>query len=181
MPPPGGFCANVKERRITFRNKKAARALLRAARLTTAGFPRFCRYHQQLAVREGSAARENRRESPKSPQILAGVYHTFGGLGNNREFRLLVIGTVSGEPPKRPSPLTKRQSGMNVEVCPPVGLVTCPNCQVAMPRISLTPPENEKPLRKAIYRCPRCGAETGRWIVLWGRKENSPAWPAGFF
>jgi hypothetical protein len=49
---------------------------------------------------------------------------------------------------------------------PPIGLVTCPNCQVEMLRISLTEPEDEKALRKAIYRCPRCATETARWIVL---------------
>ena len=65
-----------------------------------------------------------------------------------------------------PAPLTKRQSGTKVEISHPIGLVTCPNCRVEMPRISLTEPEDEKALRKAIYRCPRCGAETGRWIVL---------------
>jgi hypothetical protein len=65
-----------------------------------------------------------------------------------------------------PSPLTRRQSGMHVEVCQQVGLVTCPNCQVLMPRISLEAPEAGNALRKALYRCPRCGAETARWIVL---------------
>jgi hypothetical protein len=49
---------------------------------------------------------------------------------------------------------------------PPIGLVTCPNCQVEMLRISLTEQEDEKALRKAIYRCPRCATETARWIVL---------------
>jgi hypothetical protein len=61
----------------------------------------------------------------------------------------------------RPDPLAKH--GMNVEVCQQVGLVTCPNCQVLMPRVSLQAPENGKTLRKAVYCCPRCGAQTGRW------------------
>jgi hypothetical protein len=48
----------------------------------------------------------------------------------------------------------------------PVGLVTCPNCQVLMPRISLKPSETANDLNEASYRCPRCGTETRRWIAL---------------
>jgi hypothetical protein len=48
----------------------------------------------------------------------------------------------------------------------PVGLVTCPNCMVVMPRVSLKSSEAEKTLCEAIYRCPRCDAETRRWIAL---------------
>ena len=47
----------------------------------------------------------------------------------------------------------------------PVGLVTCPNCKVEMPRISLQPSE-EANLHEAIYHCPQCGTETRRWISL---------------
>jgi hypothetical protein len=47
----------------------------------------------------------------------------------------------------------------------PVGLVTCPNCRVEMPRISLQPSEAEN-LHEAVYRCPKCEAETRRWIAL---------------
>jgi hypothetical protein len=47
----------------------------------------------------------------------------------------------------------------------PIGLVTCPNCRVVMPRISLQPWDAEN-LHEAIYRCPRCEAETRRWIKL---------------
>jgi hypothetical protein len=46
-----------------------------------------------------------------------------------------------------------------------VGLVTCPNCRVEMPRISLQPSDEEN-LHEAIYRCPKCEAETRRWIAL---------------
>ena len=46
-----------------------------------------------------------------------------------------------------------------------VGLVTCPNCRVVMPRISLQPSEEEN-LHEAEYHCPRCDAETRRWIKL---------------
>jgi hypothetical protein len=42
----------------------------------------------------------------------------------------------------RPDPLAKH--GMNGGVCQQVGLVTCPNCQVLMPRISLKAPERWK-------------------------------------
>jgi hypothetical protein len=47
----------------------------------------------------------------------------------------------------------------------PVGLVTCPNCRVVMPRISLQPSEEEN-LHEAVYHCPRCDAEARRWIKL---------------
>jgi hypothetical protein len=62
--------------------------------------------------------------------------------------------------------LTKRGTETKVGVGRPIGLVTCPNCRVEMPRVSLTDPEDAKALRAAIYRCPRCDAETRRWIVL---------------
>jgi transposase-like protein len=47
---------------------------------------------------------------------------------------------------------------------PPVGVVTCPNCRVPMPRISLKPSRAD--LNEAVYRCPRCETETMRWIKL---------------
>jgi hypothetical protein len=47
----------------------------------------------------------------------------------------------------------------------PIGLVTCPNCQVAMPRISLRPSDAEN-LYESIHRCPKCETETRRWIKL---------------
>ena len=65
----------------------------------------------------------------------------------------------------RPAPLANRHD-VNVEVRRPVGVVTCPNCLVEMPRISLKRLEDGKALREAIYRCPRCDAETRRWIVI---------------
>ena len=48
----------------------------------------------------------------------------------------------------------------------PVGLVTCPNCRVEMPRISLKASEPENNLNEAVYRCPQCETETRRWIKL---------------
>jgi len=46
-----------------------------------------------------------------------------------------------------------------------VGVVTCPNCQVEMPRLSARR-SSEEPLSEILYRCPRCGTETRRWIKL---------------
>jgi hypothetical protein len=48
----------------------------------------------------------------------------------------------------------------------PIGLVTCPNCQVVMPRISLKILEDRRDLNEGVYRCPRCKTETRRWIKL---------------
>jgi len=48
----------------------------------------------------------------------------------------------------------------------PVGLVTCPNCRVVMPHISLKSLEDEKDLNEAVYRCRQCETETRRWIKL---------------
>jgi predicted nucleic acid-binding Zn ribbon protein len=45
-----------------------------------------------------------------------------------------------------------------------IGLVTCPNCQVTMRRVFLKPVDGEANLREAAYRCPRCDAETKRWL-----------------
>jgi hypothetical protein len=64
------------------------------------------------------------------------------------------------------APVAKRQSGIRVDVNGPIGVVTCPNCVVAMPRISLKGPEDNSALREATYHCPRCDAETRRWIKL---------------
>jgi hypothetical protein len=64
------------------------------------------------------------------------------------------------------APIAKRPSGIRMKVSEPVGVVTCPNCLVSMPRISLKGPEDNTVLREAMYRCPRCDAETRRWIVL---------------
>jgi hypothetical protein len=61
--------------------------------------------------------------------------------------------------------LVQPQRDKNGPMDRPIGLVTCPNCQVAMPRISLQPADQEN-LHGAIYRCPRCDAETRRWIKL---------------
>jgi DNA-directed RNA polymerase subunit RPC12/RpoP len=47
----------------------------------------------------------------------------------------------------------------------PIGQVTCPNCRVVMPRISLKTDEGNS-LSEAVYRCPRCKTETTRWIKL---------------
>ena len=44
-----------------------------------------------------------------------------------------------------------------------VGLVSCPNCEVAMVCISLKALEDNNDLHEAVYRCPRCRTETKRW------------------
>jgi hypothetical protein len=65
-------------------------------------------------------------------------------------------------------PLAERaqpQRDRNGGTSRPVGLVTCPNCRVVMPRISLKPAE-ENDLNEAVYRCPQCRTETRRWIKL---------------
>lgn len=46
----------------------------------------------------------------------------------------------------------------------PIGLVTCPNCRVTMRCVVAKPVEGEDALLEALYRCPRCHAETRRWI-----------------
>jgi hypothetical protein len=45
-----------------------------------------------------------------------------------------------------------------------IGLVTCPNCKVTMRRSLMRPVEGESELREAVFRCPRCDAETKRWV-----------------
>lgn len=45
-----------------------------------------------------------------------------------------------------------------------VGLVTCPNCRVAMRLAFMRPVEGESRLSEVAYRCPRCNAETKRWV-----------------
>ena len=45
-----------------------------------------------------------------------------------------------------------------------VGQVTCPNCQVVMRRIATKRVEGENGLCEVSYRCPRCDAETKRWM-----------------
>ena len=47
-----------------------------------------------------------------------------------------------------------------------IGLVTCPNCRVDMPRIGLKETETDQNLCEATYRCPQCATETRRWIAL---------------
>lgn len=47
----------------------------------------------------------------------------------------------------------------------PIGQVTCPNCRVVMPRVSLKNGE-EKDLNEAVYHCPKCSTETRRWIKI---------------
>ena len=47
----------------------------------------------------------------------------------------------------------------------PVGLVTCPNCRVVMARVSIKGSEDAD-LCEAAFRCPKCGAQTRRWIKL---------------
>jgi hypothetical protein len=65
------------------------------------------------------------------------------------------------------APLARAESDTRIAVSGrPVGVVTCPNCLVAMPRISLKGPEDNTALREATYHCPRCDAETRRWIKL---------------
>jgi DNA-directed RNA polymerase subunit M/transcription elongation factor TFIIS len=46
-----------------------------------------------------------------------------------------------------------------------VGIVTCPNCQVEMLRLS-SKRSGEDTLSEVVYRCPRCETETRRWIKL---------------
>lgn len=62
--------------------------------------------------------------------------------------------------------LLRHRREIGGDVNQPVGLVTCPNCLVLMARISLKSLPSEKTLHEATYRCPRCGAETRRWIKL---------------
>jgi hypothetical protein len=47
----------------------------------------------------------------------------------------------------------------------PVGIVTCPNCLVEMPRLSAKR-SAEDTLSEVLYRCPRCETETRRWVKL---------------
>jgi hypothetical protein len=47
----------------------------------------------------------------------------------------------------------------------PVGIVTCPNCLVEMPPVSAKRSEEDS-LSEVLYRCPRCEAETRRWVKL---------------
>jgi hypothetical protein len=47
----------------------------------------------------------------------------------------------------------------------PIGLVTCPNCRVDMPRVGLRDTESNNKLHEATYRCPQCETETRRWIA----------------
>jgi hypothetical protein len=47
----------------------------------------------------------------------------------------------------------------------PVGLVTCPNCRVVMARVSLKGSEDPA-LYEAAFHCPKCAAQTRRWIKL---------------
>jgi RNase P subunit RPR2 len=58
------------------------------------------------------------------------------------------------------------QRDRNGSVSRPVGLVTCPNCRVVMPRISLRPSGEENSLNEAVHRCPQCGTETRRWTKV---------------
>ena len=58
------------------------------------------------------------------------------------------------------------QRDKNSDNTRPVGLVTCPNCKVVMPRISLKLAEEETDLNEAGYRCPKCRTVTRRWIKL---------------
>ena len=46
----------------------------------------------------------------------------------------------------------------------PIGQVTCPNCLLIMDRIALGKADAGTGLRAGTYRCPRCEAETTRWI-----------------
>jgi hypothetical protein len=46
----------------------------------------------------------------------------------------------------------------------PIGQVTCPNCLVTMERTALGKAAAITGLRAGTYRCPRCDAETVRWI-----------------
>jgi hypothetical protein len=45
----------------------------------------------------------------------------------------------------------------------PIGRVTCPNCHIGM-RSGVMRPVKESVLREVSYRCPRCDAETKRWV-----------------
>jgi hypothetical protein len=48
----------------------------------------------------------------------------------------------------------------------PVGQVTCSNCRVLMPRVSLKTLDGEDTLQEAVYHCPRCDTETRRFIAI---------------
>jgi hypothetical protein len=54
---------------------------------------------------------------------------------------------------------------------PPIGLVTCPNCQVEMPRISLKPLGAKKTSMKPSS-LPQCATKTRRWIKSGKRLEQ---------
>jgi hypothetical protein len=45
-----------------------------------------------------------------------------------------------------------------------IGTVTCPNCRVAMRLTFIKPVDGGLALRETVYRCPRCDAETRRWV-----------------
>jgi hypothetical protein len=63
--------------------------------------------------------------------------------------------------------LAERQYDANDDIIrKPIGLVTCPNCQVVMPRISLKVLADQKDLNEGLYRCRQCETETRRWIKL---------------
>jgi hypothetical protein len=47
----------------------------------------------------------------------------------------------------------------------PIGLVTCPNCQIDMPRVGLKETEPDDKLQEATYRCPKCQTLTRRWMA----------------
>lgn len=45
-----------------------------------------------------------------------------------------------------------------------IGQVTCPNCRVVMRLVLMQPVDGESCLHEVSYRCPRCSAETRRWV-----------------
>lgn len=73
---------------------------------------------------------------------------------------------ISGDGLGAQMPGTSERDMDVAELVRPIGVVTCPNCQVEMPRIGLKQAETEPKLREATYRCPRCETETRRWIAL---------------
>jgi rubredoxin len=61
-------------------------------------------------------------------------------------------------------PLAKTVQRPEIWSARPIGMVTCPNCRVAMERVQLKRLDGQK-LHPAIFRCPECHAKTRRFII----------------
>jgi hypothetical protein len=51
-------------------------------------------------------------------------------------------------------------------VARPGEVMCCTTCQVVMSRRWLKKPDTETGLTETIYRCPKCGIATSRWIEI---------------